>query len=136
MIHKFILAIMTVVLISAFQLQRPQQKGEWVAPKTADLIKNPLKRNINATAEGKKLYMRFCKTCHGTKGKGDGIAGVNLKPRPKDFTLQKVQQQSDGAIFWKITTGRTPMAGYEKILKKEQRWQLVNYIRELGKTTK
>ena len=98
-----------------------------------DQLKNPYKGNAAATAEGKKLYMKFCKICHGGKGRGDGIAGINLKPRPRDFTSEKLQEQTDGAIFWKIKTGRPPMAAYEKILKEEQRWQLVNYIRELGK---
>ena len=106
---------------------------DWAAPKSADLLKNPYKGKAEATAEGKKLYIKLCKICHGDKGKGDGIAGLSLKPRPKDFTSEKVQSQTDGAIFWKLTTGKSPMAAYEKILKKEQRWKLVNYIRVLGK---
>jgi len=42
-----------------------------------------------------------------------------------------VQNQSDGAIYWKITNGNPPMASYKETLTEEQRWQLVNYIREL-----
>lgn len=107
--------------------------GDWAAPKSADLLKNPYKGKAEAAAEGKKLYLKLCKICHGDRGKGDGIAGLSLKPRPKDFTLEKLQKQTDGAIFWKLTTGKSPMAAYEKILKEEQRWKLVNYIRVLGR---
>ena len=70
--------------------------------------------------------------CHGTKGAGNGVAGASLKPKPANFTLKEIQAQSDGAIFWKITEGRTPMAAY-KMLSDTQRWQLVSYIRTLKK---
>lgn len=124
--------IVTLIFISGTKSGSINDE-DWVAPKSADLLKNPYKGKSEATAEGKKLYLKLCKICHGDRGKGDGIAGLSLKPRPKDFTSEKVQSQTDGAIFWKLTTGKTPMAAYEKILKEEQRWKLVNYIRVLGK---
>jgi mono/diheme cytochrome c family protein len=109
------------------------QKGDWKAPKEADALKNPVKDSEEATLEGQKLYTNMCVICHGKKGKGDGVAGVNLNPRPTNFTTTNVQQQTDGAIYWKITEGRVPMASYKSILTEEQRWQLVNYIRKLKK---
>ena len=124
---------MAFIVLTGLTFITERQSGEWVAPKSVDQLKNPYKGNSTATAEGKKLYMKFCKICHGDKGRGDGLAGINLKPRPRDFTSGKVREQTDGAIFWKMTTGRPPMAAYKKILKEEQRWQLVNYIKELGK---
>ena len=75
----------------------------------------------------------MCAICHGNYGKGDGMAGSSLTPRPTNFTISKVQAQSDGALYWKLTEGRAPMASYKTILKKEQRWQLVNYIRTFKK---
>lgn len=108
----------------------------WVAPKSADAVKNPLKGNVSATAEGKKLFAQMCAICHGNKGKGDGMAGMSLNPRPTNFTKESVQAQTDGAIYWKITEGRAPMASYKASLKDNQRWQLVNYIRTLKKSKK
>ena len=109
------------------------QSEEWEAPKEADNIKNPLAGDDEAASKGKKLYSTMCAICHGNKGKGDGMAGMNLKPRPTNLALVSVQGQTDGAIYWKITEGRPPMASYKQVLKEEQRWQLVNYIRTLGK---
>jgi mono/diheme cytochrome c family protein len=102
----------------------PKGGGSWVAPKSADAIKNPLKGDAIATAEGKKIYNQMCSICHGAKGKGDGIAGTSLSPSPSNFTSDKVQAQTDGAIFWKLTEGKAPMASYKTLLKEEQRWQL------------
>ena len=114
------------------------QTTPWVAPKEADALVNPVKDNATATVEGKKLYTQYCAVCHGDKGKGNGIAGAGLTPKPADHTTPKCQSQTDGAIYWKITNGRPPMASYKNILKDEQRWALVNYIRTLaakGKAT-
>jgi mono/diheme cytochrome c family protein len=111
-------------------------KTPWVAPKSANSIKNPLKGNTTATTEGKKLFTQMCAICHGKKGKGDGMAGMSLTPRPTNFTKESAQNQTDGAIYWKITEGRAPMASYKAALKDNQRWQLVNYIRTLKKVKK
>jgi mono/diheme cytochrome c family protein len=105
----------------------------WVAPKSADKIKNPLKGIEEATEQGKKTFVQNCSECHGTGGKGNGPTADMLDTKPANLTSSKVQKQSDGAIFWKITTGQGVMASYKNVLKDEQIWQLVNYIRELGR---
>ncbi len=105
----------------------------WNAPADADKIINPLRENPGAVIEGKKTYMQICIVCHGPKGKGDGIGAIALDPRPANFSAPKVQAQTDGAIFWKITEGRTPMASYKSTLTETQRWQLVNYLRTFNK---
>jgi mono/diheme cytochrome c family protein len=110
----------------------PIQQPTWQAPATANATVNPLKGNAESIIAGKKVYVQLCVVCHGDKGKGDGIAGVNLTPRPADHSLPKFQRQSDGAIYWKISTGKAPMASYEKILTPTQRWQVINYLRTLS----
>ena len=37
-------------------------------------------------AEGKKLYLGNCSSCHGDNGKGDGIAARSLPNKPADHT--------------------------------------------------
>jgi mono/diheme cytochrome c family protein len=108
-----------------------QQPQKWIAPKEAEAIKNPLAGKASATAKGKTEFVKTCLPCHGAKGKGDGPAGISLKPRPQDLMSEAVQSQSDGAIFWKISEGRAPMASYKSTFKAEQIWQLVNYLRQL-----
>jgi len=131
-VFQLALVVVSTLFISPIN-QVFAQDNEWKAPSTTNNIKNPLKGNDQATLVGKKLYSQYCAICHGKKGKGDGVAGMALKPRPADFTKDFIQKQSDGAIFWKITEGKPPMAAYKTVLTEEQRWQLVNYIRSLAK---
>ena len=124
-------------MLSAFRTSSSEaprgEKAKWVAPAWADTLKNPFEKDPASWKQGEKIYAQLCFVCHGNKGRGDGIAGVSLKPRPTDLTSQKVQEQSDGAIFWKMTEGKPPMASYKGVLSEENRWKLVNFIRELGK---
>ncbi len=113
-----------------------QQSGKkWVAPPMADKLENPLKGNTDATEKGKSLFEINCQTCHGEKGFGNGPGSVGLNPKPADLASKEVQKQSDGAFFWKITTGFPPtaMISWRSNLSDKQRWELVNYIRVLGK---
>lgn len=124
--------LITAVIFAAFAfsiVKNSPPVTEWKAPPDADKLVNPFKGNATATLEGKKLYSQICFVCHGDKGKGDGIAGVTLTPKPGNFTTPKVQDQTDGALYWKLTEGRPPMASYKTLLTVAQRWQLVNYLR-------
>ena len=112
------------------------QSRKFPSPLSADTISNPLKGNATSIIEGKKIYTQFCVTCHGTKGKGDGIAAPGLPKPPADHTSAFVQNQKDGALFWIITAGNNPMPSYLKVLTETQRWQVVNYIRTLAKKPK
>jgi mono/diheme cytochrome c family protein len=125
------LLVFSLVIISTFGQQPP-----WVAPKTADNVKNPLSADNSKMAEIKTLYITNCGPCHGDKGRGDGPAALGLNPKPADHTSAAVQSETDGAIFWKLSEGRSPMPGYKKIFSDEQRWELINYIRTLAKTAK
>jgi mono/diheme cytochrome c family protein len=103
-------------------------QGPWTAPPEAKATKNPEKGVGNA----KKSVETNCVSCHGAGGKGDGVAAAALPAKPADWTSDKVQSQSDGEIFWKISNGRGPMPPWKHLPDKE-RWELVNYIRSLKK---
>ncbi|CAE7476737.1 unnamed protein product [Symbiodinium microadriaticum] len=107
------------------------QTSDWIAPTAASAVKNPVTYSEDVLKEVKKLYVQQCALCHGEKGKGDGFAGVALKPKPADFSTDKFYDQTDGEIFWKMTTGRAPMASYKGILKDEEIWKIIHYLRSL-----
>jgi hypothetical protein len=47
-----------------------------------------------------------------------------LNPKPADWTSKKVQDETDGEIFWKITAGRGPMPAWRHFPESD-RWALV-----------
>src|SRR5580704_16861332 len=112
------------------------QNPPWVAPKESDNLKNPLSGNTTVLPDAKALYIANCGPCHGDKGRGDGPAASGLNPKPADHSSVAVQNESDGAIFWKLSEGRAPMPGYKKIFSDQQRWELMNYIRTLARAPK
>jgi len=132
---KLLLPIVLTVFVLIF-LNSFGQNPPWVAPKSADDVKNPLAGNAASLAEGKAMYTANCGPCHGEKGRGDGPASQGLNPKPADHTSVAVQSQTDGAIFWKLSEGRTPMPAYKKLFSEQQRWGLINYIRTLAKVKK
>jgi len=105
------------------------QDPEWDVPSRAARKKNPLPEDASVIAKGKVVYEAQCVSCHGTSGVGDGVAAKDLEKHPGDLTNPKVQDQSDGALFWKITTGRAPMTAFGDTLSVEERWQVVRFIR-------
>jgi mono/diheme cytochrome c family protein len=128
--------IVALIVPNLLAVNSYSQQVPWVAPKTSDIIKNPISGNNSKMAETKTLYISNCSPCHGDKGRGDGPAAPGLNPKPADHTSASVQNETDGAIFWKLSEGRSPMPGYKKIFSEEQRWELINYIRTLAKKTK
>lgn len=44
------------------------------------------KRPSEEPAHGRELYVRYCASCHGVGGKGDGPAAETMQPRPTDLT--------------------------------------------------
>jgi mono/diheme cytochrome c family protein len=52
-------------------------------------------------AAGEALYRRYCASCHGSAGRGDGPAALALSPPPTDLTklrseVPRLMEQIDG----------------------------------------
>ena len=117
------------VMISGFT---PAQNKPWTVPDNYKTMKNPVASNAESLAEGKSLYATHCKSCHGTKGLGDGSKAAQLKTEPGDFSKADFQAQSDGALFYKTSEGREDMPSFKKkIPDADERWSIVNYLRTL-----
>lgn len=59
------------------------KKGMVLAGIELDILTNP---DEELLAKGKELYTSTCASCHGDAGKGDGVAGASMNPKPRDFT--------------------------------------------------
>jgi mono/diheme cytochrome c family protein len=105
-------------------------QGAWEAPAADKAKKNPLPGGAKAVETGKKVAQVNCVLCHGESGKGNGPGAAALNPKPADWTSKRVQDESDGELFWKISNGRGPMPSW-KHLPETDRWSVVYYIRSL-----
>ena len=124
----------TVLIASALiVLSEEQSKQKWSAPAEEAQKKNPVTANESSLAAGGKIFSKTCATCHGKAGDADGPAVIQLNIHPARLSDPKLAAESDGALFWKITTGKKPMPSYGKRVSETDRWNLVNYVRTLSK---
>lgn len=87
---------------------------EWRAPARAAVKRNPVLADAASNKRGKAVYVSQCASCHGDSGSD----------------LTNLRRQSDGELF-----GKSPKAGTKchPSLSERQRWDVVNYLRTLGK---
>jgi mono/diheme cytochrome c family protein len=116
-----------IVPVALAQNLNYQQDPSWRVPTEAVEKRNPLAERLELAAGGRKLFTRNCVECHGKSGEG-------LK-KAADLQLPVVQNQSDGALLWKITNGNPDrgMPSFSR-LPEMQRWQIVLYLRQLKGT--
>ncbi len=127
--ERFVAIASAVALIAGAGVTAVSAQGAWKAPASAKAMKNPVKGVGNA----KKTVETNCVTCHGASGKGDGPAAAALPPpKPADWTAARVQGETDGELFWKISNGRGAMPPWKHLPEKD-RWEVINYIRTLKK---
>jgi len=107
----------------------------WVASARNARKANPVATDPKAIAAGKELYADQCLSCHGANGTGNGPAAKDLERAPTDLTRASVLDQTDGALFWKITTGKKPMPAFETMATETERWQIILYMRSLAPKT-
>jgi mono/diheme cytochrome c family protein len=114
----------------AESLERPQSLADLVLARAAAAsVPNPQAAGRESLARGKALYETHCLTCHGAGGRGDGPVGQKFVPRPMDLTLDYVQQQPDGQLYYTITHGGVVMPFYRDAIEPADRWHVVNYVK-------
>ncbi len=138
--QKSITLLVTMIIIVVFvfgnTVNAQQVKAKpWPVPDKNKTIKAPINlKDASVISNGKDLWAKNCKSCHGAKGLGDGPKGALLKTLPGDFTDAAFQGMTDGEIFFKTSIGRDEMPAFEKRLPDaNDRWGLVAYMRTFKK---
>jgi mono/diheme cytochrome c family protein len=108
----------------------PQSLADLVTARVAAAgIANPQQASPESLARGRALYETHCQPCHGAAGTGDGPVGQKFVPPPMNLTVEYVQQQADGQLFYTITHGGVVMPFYRDAIVPADRWHIVNYIK-------
>ncbi len=103
------------------------------APKAA----NPFSGNPDAARGGMAHYKEMCVFCHGAPGVDASEAGEGLNPPAPDLTLARIQQRTDGELFWIIQNGirMSGMPAFGPTHKDEEIWKIVSVVRQLPRLT-
>jgi mono/diheme cytochrome c family protein len=125
-------AVIAIFFLFGQAANAQQAKAKaWPVPDKDKAMKAPTKADA---AAGKELWAKHCKSCHGSKGLGDGPKAASLKTFPGDFSSAAFQGSTDGEIFYRTDKGRDEMPAYEKkIPDAGDRWALVAFMRTFKK---
>jgi mono/diheme cytochrome c family protein len=129
-IVAFLIGLLSSALVA---VSEEQTKAQWTAPAAEARKKNPVASNEASIAAGQKIYLKRCVACHGKTGNGDGPDAADLGIHPAKLSDPAVRQETDGALFWKITVGKKPMPNYGTRLSPSDRWNVINYLRSLAR---
>jgi len=92
---------------------------------------------------GRAMYLRYCGACHGPQGKGDGLAGSFMTPKPADLTqlaernggtfpFQAVMAYIDGSKDVRAH-GDPVMPVWGEIFRAESGWDMARRVEVQGK---
>jgi mono/diheme cytochrome c family protein len=104
----------------------------------ANALQNPRPMSLASLENGRAKFQRFCSTCHGPEGLGNGPVSMTSDLRGPfggvlalngPTSIAKVR--SDGHIYTTIRYGRRRMPSYQRI-EPQDRWDIVNFIRYLN----
>jgi mono/diheme cytochrome c family protein len=131
-IAAFLTALLGSGLIT-FSGEQPGSTEKWTAPAAEARKKNPVAVSESSLAAGQKIYVKRCVACHGKAGNGDGPDAADLGIHPAKLSDPLIREETDGALFWKITVGKKPMPNYGSRLSPTDRWNVINYLRSLAR---
>lgn len=122
-----------LIFVTANMAMAQKAGGPWTVPAKYKAMKSTVKAGdptINSV--GKAMFAKNCKSCHGSKGLGDGPKAAGLKTSTGDFSSAKFQAYSDGELYFMSFVGRDEMPNFEKkILDDADRWAVIGFIRTL-----
>ncbi len=111
----------------------------WVGVSAYALCASPDQQTGSQSAVGKSIYNVHCAQCHGTTGKGDGVASALLNPRPRNFTSGMFKFRStesgslptDDDLTTTIKSGLhgTSMPDWSPFIKGDSLKKVVDYVK-------
>lgn len=97
---------------------------------TMDVVKNGSPELLE---KGKQSYVTICSSCHGTEGRGDGVAGAALNPKPRNFSAEDGWKNGRKItdLYRTLQKGliQTGMPGYD-YMPADERLGIIHYIQK------
>jgi mono/diheme cytochrome c family protein len=99
----------------------------------AATLKNPFTPDSLILNRGKEVYENICLNCHGPNADGKGhlfVSGKYLFP-PANLISPKIVNRTDGQMYHAVTVGYGIMEPHGVIVRPDDRWKVILYIRSL-----
>lgn len=87
--------------------------------------------NQRAGERGAFVFANFCAVCHGAGGAGNGPVAQRGYPPPPSLLAEHAQKTKDGQLFHILTYGQNNMPSYASQLSRDDRWNVILYVRTL-----
>ncbi len=134
-----------VVVPSSVRQQHPGMTGVNAQPYAGK--KNPFRglpedEFDKVVVDGRNLYQKNCRPCHGTGHDGTGPMAKTFKLKPVAFTDPgTIATLVENAVFWRVSEGGiglpdsatpwdSPMPKWKDELTEEERWKIITAIYE------
>ena len=114
----------------------PAEPAAEKAPEKKDGAQNsPWISSPEAIARGAELFAQNCVSCHGPKGEGNGPAGQNLSPRPRNLVEGHWKYGGTRLGLMQVLKNGSPGTGMQSYsyLAMNDRWSLVHFVRSITK---
>jgi methionine-rich copper-binding protein CopC/putative copper export protein/mono/diheme cytochrome c family protein len=125
-------ALLLIVLVVGLAVgSRAVVEAANQAPAAAATRANARPPTAESVARGETLYLANCAACHGSLGDGDGPTAQRSGIFMARLT-DRVPTLSDGSLAYRIGVGTvgSGMPGFASTLTEDDRWDLVNYLRQ------
>jgi mono/diheme cytochrome c family protein len=102
----------------------------------ASSLQNPYPATAQSREQAQRVFQVNCAVCHGKNADGTSAVADRFKTAgavpPPDFRSQRVRSRADGELYWLISEGIGNMPPFGELLTDEQRWSLIQVIRNPG----
>lgn len=121
-------------VVNAAYIEEEEKAMAALGPGEPDIpaLENPIEMSEESIGRGKELFTKYCTTCHGLNGGGNGPAAHGITTFPRQLWVwNNADSSADGYLYWFITNGRTEMPPWGVILSENERWDVINYIKTI-----
>ena len=102
-----------------------------VGPDGRFVAQIPVDVDLAMLERGRERYDIFCSPCHAMVGDGNGMIVQRGYKQATSYHQPRLRAVEDGYIYDVITNGFGQMKGYASLIRPEDRWAVVAYIRAL-----
>ena len=125
-----LLALLLVILASA---STPIVAAE--SSTEVGIQDNPIATSEESVTTGRTIYGRFCRSCHGQRADGRGMAAPPGSRPANLIDAEWDYGSSDAEIFKVLKEGIPPkydMDAWEGRISDDDMWNVINYLRDLA----